>query len=62
MKTELTGGGLGDLVEKVAKPIAKALGMDCLDKEGNLRPESKCAEKRDRLNRSVRLPRWMFRK
>ena len=62
MNTELPGVGLGDLVEKVAKPIAQALGMDCLDKDGNLKPDSKCAGRRDRMNRAVRLPRWMFRR
>jgi hypothetical protein len=42
--------GLGDLVEKAAKPIARTLGLGCLDENGNLRPESGCAQRRDTLN------------
>jgi hypothetical protein len=40
----------GDQLEKLFKPIAKALGLPCLDKEGKLRPESGCAKRRDLLN------------
>ncbi len=43
--------GLGDLVEKAAKPIAKALRLDCLDERGELKPESKCAKRKRWLNR-----------
>lgn len=45
--------GLGDMVERVAKPIAKALKMNCLDpdKQYQLRPESPCAKRRDKLNK-----------
>jgi hypothetical protein len=43
--------GLGDVVEGLVKPIAKALGLRCLDAEGKLRPESGCAKRRDALNR-----------
>ena len=43
--------GLGDRVEKAVKPIAKALDLRCLDKEGNLLPDSRCARRRDWLNR-----------
>lgn len=46
--------GLGDLVESAAKPIAKALGLKCIDGKGNLKPESKCAKRRDWLNRVTR--------
>jgi len=42
---------LGDWVEQFAKPIAKALKMTCLDENGNLKPESGCAKRRDLLNR-----------
>jgi hypothetical protein len=42
--------GLGDFVEKLVKPIAKALRLPCLDAEGKLRPESGCAKRRDALN------------
>ena len=41
----------GDAVEKLAKPIAKALRLPCLKKDGSLKPESECAKRRDRLNR-----------
>ena len=42
---------LGDLVEKLAKPFAKALYLGCLDKDGKLKQESGCAKRRDALNR-----------
>jgi hypothetical protein len=45
-----TGKGLGDRVEQMAKPIAKLLGLDCLDAQGRLRVDSGCAKRRDRLN------------
>lgn len=41
---------LGDKVERAVKPIAKALGLPCLDKDGNLKPDSPCAKRRDKLN------------
>lgn len=43
--------GLGDIVEIVAKPIARALNLPCLDGQGNLKPGSGCAKRRDYLNR-----------
>lgn len=43
--------GLGDVVERLAKPVAKALGLGCLDAQGKLKPESGCAKRRDALNR-----------
>lgn len=45
-----TAKGLGDCVEQIAKPIAKLLGLDCLDAQGMLRVDSGCAKRRDRLN------------
>jgi hypothetical protein len=42
---------LGDRAERLAKPIAKALRLNCLDAAGNLKPESGCAKRRDALNR-----------
>jgi len=42
--------GLGDMVEVVAKPIAKALKMDCLDQNEQLRPASPCWRRRAWLN------------
>lgn len=41
---------LGDLVSTVATPIAGALEMDCVDEFGQLKPESKCAKRIDKLN------------
>lgn len=43
--------GLGDIVERLAKPVAKALNLSCLDATNNLRPESPCAKRRDWLNK-----------
>lgn len=43
--------GLGDLVERIAKPFAVALKMPCLDENKQLKPESPCAKRRDFLNR-----------
>lgn len=44
--------GLGDLVEKAVKPVAKALQLPCLDPQtGQLKPESGCAKRRAALNR-----------
>jgi hypothetical protein len=48
--------GLGDLIERAVKPIARALKSDCLDVHHNLKPDSGCAKRRDALNR-VRLVR-----
>lgn len=42
--------GLGDIVEMIAKPIAKALRLSCLDEANKLRPASPCAKRRNRLN------------
>ena len=41
---------LGTLVERAVKPLAKALGLPCLEKDGTLKPQSPCAARRDRLN------------
>ena len=41
---------LGDAISAVATPIAGALGLDCVDEQGNLKPESKCAQRRNKLN------------
>lgn len=49
------GRGLGDVVHAVALPIARALGLPCVDPETKqLRPESGCAKRRASLNQ-VRL-------
>jgi hypothetical protein len=43
--------GLGDIVEALAKPVAKALNLPCLDEQKKLRPESPCAKRRNFLNK-----------
>jgi hypothetical protein len=43
--------GLGDVIEGMAKPIAVALNLPCLDKDKKLRPESPCAKRRNFLNK-----------
>ncbi len=43
--------GMGDVVERLAKPIAKALHLPCLDETNQLRPESPCAKRRDAMNK-----------
>ena len=46
--------GLGDLVSLIATPIAKSLSLPCIDKDtGKLKPKSKCAERREKLNKAV---------
>lgn len=47
--------GLGDIVERAVKPIAKMLRLPCLDKDGTLRPASPCAKRRNALNKLVPL-------
>lgn len=42
--------GLGDKLERLAKPIAKFLKLPCLDERGELKRESGCAKRRDGLN------------
>lgn len=44
-------GGLGSLIETLVKPLAKSLRLGCIDEQGNLRPESGCAKRRDTLNK-----------
>ena len=41
--------GLGSLVERIAKPIAKALKLPCY-KDGKLRPSSPCGKRKITLN------------
>ena len=46
--------GLGDVIHKVALPIAKAIKADCVDKDtGHLKPESPCQKKREKLNGDI---------
>jgi hypothetical protein len=43
--------GLGDKVAAVATPIARALGLPCIDPQTkDLRPESGCAKRKAKLN------------
>jgi len=41
---------LGDAISTVATPIAGALGMDCVDEQGQLKPESFCAKRKAKVN------------
>ena len=41
---------LGDKIEALVKPIAKAFKLPCLDKNGGLKPMSGCAKRRDKIN------------
>lgn len=41
---------LGDIVERLAKPIAIALSMKCIDENGQLKPDSGCAKRKAYLN------------
>ena len=44
--------GLGDMVAAIATPIARALGLPCVDPQtSELRPESPCAQRKAALNR-----------
>ena len=43
--------GLGDLIERIAKPFARALRLDCIDSDGKLKATSPCAKRRDKLNK-----------
>jgi len=43
--------GLGDLVEKLAKPIARALNLRCLDDQDGLKPDSPCGRRKALMNR-----------
>lgn len=45
---------LGDLVERALKPAARALRLRCLDKSGRLRAGSRCARRKEALNRLLR--------
>ncbi len=46
--------GLGDLIHKIAAPIAKVLKLSCIDKAtGKLKPQSPCAKRMERMNNAV---------
>lgn len=50
----LTSFGLGDAAAAVATPIARALGLPCIDPATKqLRPESGCAKRKKTWNASV---------
>jgi hypothetical protein len=41
----------GDMIAAAIKPIGYGvLGLDCYDNQGQLKPESGCAQRRDALN------------
>lgn len=41
---------LGDLIETIAKPVAKLLRLPCVKPDSSLKPDSGCAKRRDKLN------------
>jgi hypothetical protein len=48
----LPGFGLGDAISLVATPIARALGLPCIDPATqDLKPESPCGQRRESLNK-----------
>lgn len=47
--------GAGDVIEMLAKPIAKLMKIPCLDAEGKLRVGSGCAQRRDAMNKMLPL-------
>jgi len=49
---------IGDMVAAIATPIARAIGHPCVDKETRqLKPNSKCAERKARLNELTSKPK-----
>lgn len=46
--------GLGDMVEALVKPIARALKLDCLDEHEQLKPGTPCWKRRETLNEAGR--------
>jgi hypothetical protein len=45
---------IGDLVASVATPIARLLHLPCIDpKTKDLRPESGCAKRKQKLNKLI---------
>jgi hypothetical protein len=46
---------LGQIIEKAVKPIAIALGLDCLDAKKQLKPESDCARRAAQANKAARV-------
>jgi hypothetical protein len=47
--------GIGDIFGKIATPVARKLGLPCVDKAtGDLKPESKCAKRKAKWNKAGR--------
>lgn len=40
----------GTAIEHLVKPIGRALNLPCYDEQGQLKPESGCAKRRDGIN------------
>jgi hypothetical protein len=50
--------GVGDIVGKVATPIARALKMACIDETtSDLKPDSPCAKRKQWLNDNITIPK-----
>ncbi len=53
----------GNAIASVATPIARALGLPCIDPETKqLRPESGCAKMRDNLNNGMSVQDAIFQR
>lgn len=40
----------GTMIERLVKPVGRAMGLPCYEKDGRLKPESPCAKRRDMLD------------
>lgn len=40
----------GTVIEHLVKPIGRTLNLSCYDDQGQLKPESGCAKRRDAIN------------
>lgn len=50
LKRVLMKARLGTRIERAVKPVAMALRLPCLDRDGQLKPDSPCAKRRDALD------------
>lgn len=54
---ETQAWGFGDIVARIATPIGAAIGHPCVDKATRqLKPGSKCAERKARMNGELTTP------
>ena len=61
LKTKSHHALAGNVVERMTKPIARALRLSCLDGKGELKPASPCGKRKAALNSwHAKLLRWLF--